>query len=245
VTPVKYHCSRGVNMRSPRKIDQLVLDQIRRADAAGKEPSAAGAPCKSMVVTISRGMGSGARIIAGKLADQLGWSLWDRNLLDAIVSDAQVSHRVVEAFDEKRRSELELLVHAAMGNHEMAGFVYGKHLGHAVRGIAKLGNAIILGRGANFILPDALSVRIDASAELRVNNMMSYEHLTKEQAENKIRHSDKERRAFLISAFGKSKVDSFHFDISLWMDRWTNDDAVRILREAIDARCTSGGRQNP
>ncbi|MFA6665674.1 MAG: hypothetical protein WCT06_03780, partial [Armatimonadota bacterium] len=76
-------------------------------------------------------------------------------------------------------------------------------------------------------------------------NMMSYEHLTKEQAENKIRHSDKERRAFLISAFGKSRVDSFHFDISLWMDRWTNDDAVRILREAIDARCTSGGRQNP
>jgi len=229
-------------MRSPRKIDQLVLDQIHRADVSGKEASA-GSPCGSMVITISRGMGSGARIVAGKLADELGWSLWDRELLDAIVSDAQVSRRVVEAFDERRRSELELLVQAAIGNHEMAGFVYGKHLSHAVRGIAKLGNAIILGRGANYILPGALCVRINASMDLRVNNMMSYEHLTKEQAETKIRRSDKERRAFLVDVFGKSRVENFHFDLELWMDRWTNDDAVRILREAIDARCLSGGRK--
>jgi hypothetical protein len=49
--------------------------------------------------------------------------------------------------------------------------------------------------------------------------MMSYEHLTKEQAETKLRHSDKERRAFLVGTFGKNRIDNFHFDIELWMDR--------------------------
>ena len=57
----------------------------------------------------------------------------------------------------------------------MSGFIYIRHLTKAVAVIAKLGNAIILGRGANFLLPEALNVRIDASDEHRIQNMMSYE----------------------------------------------------------------------
>ena len=145
-------------------------------------------------------------MIAGKLARDLGWSLWDKELLDAIAADAAVSRRVVEAFDEKTISEIELFARGALGDSDIAGFLYPRHLAHALSAIAKLGNAIILGRGANFILPHTLNVRIDASDECRIRNMMSYENYTHEQAEAKIHESDREREHFLDKVFGRDMV---------------------------------------
>ncbi|MGB9620111.1 MAG: AAA family ATPase, partial [Armatimonadota bacterium] len=192
---------------------------------------------------ISRTMGSGARIIARKLAQQLGWSLWDRELLDAIAEHAEVSKRVVEAFDEHAISEIEVFARNALGDHEMGGFLYGKHLAWAVAAVARLGNAIILGRGANFLLHEALSVRVDASLEHRIRNMMNYECLTREQAEAKLRESDRERYEFLVRMFGRARVEQAHYDIALWMDRFTTDDAVEIIKTAINAwRKTSGAQ---
>ena len=147
----------------PRYIEELVSQQVRRSEMARQKVVKSGATCAYPVVTISRGMGSGAQIIARKLAQDLGWSLWDKELLDAMAENADVSKRVVEAFDEHTISELELFARSALGDYEMGGFLHHKQLAKAVAAIGKLGNAIILGRGANFLLPKALNVRIDAS----------------------------------------------------------------------------------
>jgi cytidylate kinase len=227
----------------PRYIEELVSQQVRRSELARKIESETGKPCPNLVVAISRTMGSGARIVARKLAQELGWSLWDKELLDAIAENAEVSRHVVEAFDEKTISEIELIARSALGDYESGSFLYAKHLARAVAAVAKLGNAIILGRGANLLLPDALSVRIDASFEHRVKNMMTYENLTRQQAEAKLRASDKERREFLIRMFGKEKVDNARYDLTIWMDRFTTDDAVEIIKAAIRAWCARSDTQ--
>jgi len=182
-------------------------------------------------------MGSGARIVAAKLAHELGWSLWDRELIDEIAQNAEVSRPVVEAFDEKTISEIELFAHGMFGDHEMADFLYARHLARAVASIARLGNAIILGRGANYLLPDALNIRIDASDERRIENMMNYENLTREQAIAKLHDSDRERRHFLYTLFGRERVESTIYDLTIWMDKFTSDDAVDIIKAAVKARC--------
>ena len=220
----------------PRNIEQLVSEQVRRAEIAREQAAETGGPYTRPVVSISRGMGSGARVIAGKLAEELGWSLWDKNMLDAIAENAHVSRRVVEAFDEKTVSEIEVLVKAVFGDHETGGFVYARHLARAVAAVATLGNAIILGRGANLLLPDALSIRIDASDERRVQNMMSYESLTRDEAVAKIRKSDKERRSFLVNTFGKERVEHVCYDLTIWMDKFGTEGAVGIIKAAIAAK---------
>ncbi len=229
----------------PKYIEELVSQQIQRSELARKRESEGGQPCQNPVVTISRTMGSGARIVARKLAKDLGWSLWDKELLDAIAQDAEVSKRVVETFDEKAVSEIELFARVALGDYESGGFLYAKHLARAVAAVAQLGNAIILGRGANFLLPDALSVRIDASFERRVQNMMTYENLTRQQAEAKIRTSDKERHEFLVRMFGKERVERAHYDLSIWMDRFSTDDAVEIIKTTIQVWCARLRIQQP
>jgi len=227
----------------PKYIEELVSRQVHRSLLVRHKEAEKGKPRCGLVLAISRSMGSGARVVADMLAQDLGWSLWDRDLIDAIAQDATVSRKVVEKFDEHTISEIELLARAALGDHEMGDFLYPRHLARAVTSIGKLGNAIILGRGAFLILPDALSIRIDASFDLRVRNMMSFENLTHDQAAAKIRQSDRDRERFLESTFGKDRVHAAHYDLSIWMDRFTNDDAVRIIKAAIDARCRSmGGR---
>jgi cytidylate kinase len=221
----------------PRYIEELVSQQVRRSELARQRRLESGEICPHPVITISRRMGSGARIVAQKLACNLGWSLWDKELIDAIAEDAAVSRRVVESLDEKTLSEIEVLARTALGNREMGAFLYKKHLARSVASIAKLGNAIILGRGANFILPDALSIRIDTSDDRRILNMMSYENLAREDAEAKIRESDREREHFLESTFGKELVHAVHYDLSIWMDRFGTDDAVEIIKDAIGIWC--------
>lgn len=222
-----------------RYIEEMVGQQLKRSELARQRLAESGKPCISPVITLSRRMGSGARIVARKLAEDLGWSLWDKELMDAIAEDANVSRKVAESFDEKTYSELELFARGALGDHEMSGFIYIRHLTKAVAVIAKLGNAIILGRGANFLLPEALNVRIDASDEHRIQNMMSYEDLTREQAEIRLHESDKEREAFLIQTFGKERVRAYHYDLEIWMDKFSTDDAVRIIKTALQARCAA------
>ncbi|MCE5322009.1 cytidylate kinase-like family protein [bacterium] len=222
----------------PKYIEELVNQQVSRSELARRRLQDSGTVCHHPVITISRGMGSGARIIAEKLAHDLGWSLWDKELLDAMAEDASVSRRVVEEFDEHTKSEIELFARAALGDHEVGGFIYIKHLAHAVAAIARLGNAIILGRGANLLLPKALNIRIDASFDRRIANMMTYEDLTREQADAKIRQSDRDREHFIEKAFGREKVESAHYDLSIWMDEFTNDDAIEIIKVALKARCS-------
>ena len=217
-------------------IEEMVSRQVRRSEIARQKAVENGEAHPGPVVTISRRMGSGARIVAEKLAADLGWSLWDREVLDAMAENADVSKRVVESFDEKAMSEFEVFARSVMGDHELGGFMYMRHLARAAAAIAKLGNAIILGRGANFLLPDALNIRIDAGDKRRIENMVTYEKLTPKEAGLKIVESDRERWEFLVRAFGKERVETCHYDLTICMDHFSPADAVEIIKSAINVR---------
>ena len=220
-----------------RYIEELVSQQVQKSVMANKKERANGEKCATPIITISRRMGSGARIIAAKLSEVTGWSMWGRELLDEIAQDANVSKKVVEAFDEKTISEITLFAHAALGNTEMGNFIYAKHLTNAIVALSKLGNAVIMGRGANFLIPDALHVRIDASDEVRIQNMMKFENMDRHEAEKRLKQSDMERQLFLEKMFGKKRVQEFKYDLIINMDHFTNDDAVAIILKAMEHKC--------
>ncbi len=217
-----------------RTMEDMVTREVRRSEAARRRDVEQGLPCERSVITISRPMGTGARVVAQKLADDLGWSLWGHELIDAVAEDAHVSKRVVETFDEHAVSEIDTLTRYILGDHQTGDFVYVKHLVRAVMAIAQLGNAIILGRGAYLILPHALNVMINASFEQRVSNMMTYEHLSRRDAEDKLRTADKEQMEFLIRTYGRERVENTHHDVTIFTDSIDTDGAVEIIKTAIN-----------
>lgn len=61
---------------------------------------------KQIMISISREFGSEGRAIAEKVAKDLGLSLYDRNILDAIAQEKNIKVEHLEKFDEKPRNPI-------------------------------------------------------------------------------------------------------------------------------------------
>ncbi len=216
-----------------RQVNKSLLAQSR-CEEEGKGAAAVVPYCR--VITISRELGSGGRRVAEELANTLHLSLWDRELVERIAEDADVADHLVRHFDEHVVSEIEVLVRHLAGEPRIGGFQYKRHLARTILQIARIGNAIILGRGGNFILPHALNVRIVASRELRVHNLIQFEGLTRKEAEAAIDESDRERAEFTRRLWGRKWDDPLCYDMTLRMDEMTNADAAAIITTAFERR---------
>ncbi len=220
-------------------IVRLVDEQVYRssilreaAKSAGTEPALPHGP----TIVISRQLASGGKLVAEKLAQKLGYTLWDKNLVDAVANDAYVSRRIVEAFDEHTVSDIEQLARIFAGQPDAGGFLYKRHLARALLSISKHGDAVIVGRGANFILPDALSVRVIASEDLRVRNLVEFEGLTQDEACHRIRASDRDRAAFIKSVYGKDINEPLAYDLMAVADCFGTEGIADLVIAALGSR---------
>jgi len=224
-----------------QKIIDLVDRQVNKSLLAqsslqGEKGTAAKPLPYRRVITISRELGSGGRRVAEELANMLQLSLWDRELVERIAEDADVADHLVRHFDEHVVSEIEVLVRHLAGEPRIGGFQYKRHLARTILQIARIGNAIILGRGANFILPHALNVRIVASCEVRIHNLMQFEGMSRREAEDAIQRSDRERADFTRRLWGRKWDDPLCYDMTLRMDEMTNLDAASVIAAAFNRR---------
>jgi cytidylate kinase len=92
-------------------------------------------------------------------------------------------------------------------------FGYYKHLIHILSTIGNRGHAIIIGRGANFLFPNALKVRIICEMDERIKKVMKYEKLSRKEAIELINESDKKRRDFSKSLFLHDPTKAHHYDL--------------------------------
>lgn len=193
-------------------------------------------PKPGPVITISRQLGSGGRLVAGRLSERLSWSLWDKDLVDAIAENADVSHRIVADFDEKTISEIDILARTLAGEKEIGRFYYGHHLARVILAVARHGNAIILGRGANFLLTGALNLRIVSSEDLRIENLMKYGEMSREEALDRIQESDRERAEFVKRLYQKDIEDPLAYDLVITLDDFGIEGAVEIILTALEVK---------
>src|SRR5215468_9737039 len=115
------------------------------------------------VITIEREFGSGGGGIACKIAHQLGWKLWDRELTCEIAKRANVDESAVCMCDERMDSRLYRLAKAFWrGSYESSMPMKNSSAFDADRMIAMMkeicghiaeeGNAVIVGRGSPWFL---------------------------------------------------------------------------------------------
>jgi cytidylate kinase len=97
--------------------------------------------------------------------------------------------------------------------------------------LARLGSAVILGRGGNMLfrsLPYALHVRVIASQEKRVCNLVERGY-KREAAVMVMKKSDHERESFIRFAFQRDWDNPELYDIVLNMDKLTVDTAADMV----------------
>jgi len=141
---------------------------------------------KVRVVTIDREFASGGAVIAKRLAERLGWTLWDQRLTDEIARLARCERSEV-AQREERRDPLyyRLLKSFLLGSFEgslnvprlnlVDSDVIVRHTKRIIESAAEAGDCVIVGRGAAYFLadrPDTFHVFIYAPYEEKVKRLI-------------------------------------------------------------------------
>ncbi len=218
----------------PRSLDKMIEEQIKRWQVDQKKKYKK--PIRP-VITMSTLPVSGAHQIADRLAQDLQIDYFDDEIVEDIASSASVSRRIVESLDEQDRSIFNDWL-SALGQDYMSSYEYLEHLTKVVSAIGAHGYALIIGRGASFILPQAVCLRVLITAPLdkRVNNAQRWFKVTEKEARRDIMKIESDRRAFIRKYFHTDLLDPNNYDLVINTENFEIDTAVKIVKEAYNSR---------
>jgi len=213
-----------------RLVDQRVTESLVRLRSIEEWQKRERKPVVLPIVTISRQMG------AGGLEAGPPWRLWDQQIIDAIANHAEVRREMVQSLDEHAQSAIDTVIKSLLGVGGIETPSYRRHLAEVLLTIERAGFAVILGRGANFLLPRALNVRLKASLPVRIQRVMAQMNLTREQAKRAIQDSDNERAAFVKQTFGRQIDEEGAYSLIIYTDDLSPSGTAHIIHAAVFAK---------
>lgn len=189
------------------------------------------------VITMSRLPGAMGSDLAHKLASDLQIDLYDHEIVEEIARNANVSQKIVESLDEQDRSVLDEWI-SSLGEYHMWAYDYLTQLTRVICALGTHGHSIIIGRGASYILPKEVSLRVlvVAPLEVRVGNVMLKYRLSEKDARRNIMRSEAERRAFIRKYFQADLTEPTNYDLVVNTENTEIDIAARIIKEVFNSR---------
>ncbi|MBC2711845.1 MAG: cytidylate kinase-like family protein [Desulfosarcina sp.] len=216
-----------------KSINQLIEEQVRRWEILRKEKREE----KTLpVITLSREPGSGGKLVAKAVADRLDLELFHQEIINAMAENADTSTRVIRTLDEIGVSMIEDWVSAAISERHLWPDMVSRSLMQVIGTIGRHGKAIIVGRGANFVLPpeNRFRVRIIAPLKLRVNRVAETHGVPKKEAKLRVLRTESDRQAFVRKYFHSDIRDPANYDMILNTGTLSVESAAAAICSAID-----------
>lgn len=217
---------------SPRPIEKLVEDNIVRWKL---NPVHEKALRRLPVVAISRQCGSLGEQVARRLAEGLGMNLYGDELIGLIAETNHVSEGVVRTLDEKGVTFMDDMLAALNEKYSMMSNAYFDVLARAVAAIDRRGNAVILGRGAAYMIHGRgdLKIRFTAPVNIRIKNTMRELNLSEDEAKQRLITIDADRARFVNHYFRVDAEDVRHFDLVVNNESLDLEASVEIVKAAL------------
>jgi len=183
------------------------------------------------VITVCTEPGSGGRLIADEVANRLNFKLFDKNILVAMANTAAVESQSLETIEQERPSGVQDFITSLVDKNYVYTGDYVSFLKQQVEIIGKLGRSVIVGRGANFILPpkDRFSVRVMAPLDTRIRNVSFKNSVPLAEAKKRIRTREQRRKTFIRETFHEDIADIIHYDLIINTARMDLDTAVESI----------------
>lgn len=220
-----------------RSIEQLVDDQVKKWSFDRKEPAVESRSIK--MITVSRDPGSGGKLVAKGIAECLNFDLFHQEVIHEMAQSAKVSSRVLESLDEKGLSMLDDWISAVVHKGHLWPDEYLQHLLKVIGTIGKHGNAVLVGRGANFVLPNesTFRLRVIAPQDFRAQKVAEEFDIAIKDAKRRILKTESDRRAFIRKYFHADIEDPKLYDLVI-------NTGTLSIKEAIDGVCHILNRRN-
>ncbi len=202
---------------------------------------------RKILITIGRQTGAGGRSVGRALAERLGISYYDKELLDRAAKESGFAPEVIERHDEKpTHSFLYSLVMDGHGLGFPAG--YGSvPLDHqiflaefnTIKKIAEEESCVIVGRCADYALeenPDLLTVFLYADEDDKIACMMKESGLSETKTRELIMKQDHMRANYYNYFSSKKWGNSNTYDLCINTSTFGYEGTVDIIMKAIENR---------
>ena len=203
------------------------------------------------VITIARQFGAGGKTLGTRVAESLGYTLIDEQIVEMVALEADVAPELVDSIAQETGHEgiVQRLIrrfgpfskgYVETAMEERPGYVNGDlyiALLHKVIPIfAEQGNVVIIGRGGQYILaerPDTFHFLMIANIENRIKFMMEHYNIDRKNAQLVIEKQNK-RRINLYLNFGRTDYEQpEHYHMVLNMNFVRLDDAVQLVCQLV------------
>lgn len=199
------------------------------------------------IVTISREYGAGGSSVAGIVAAELGAEVVDKKLIEEVANRLSIRPSDVEAESERARSLLERLVRSFSALEPGMGMGWAppypdplydprkeiiELTEQIIREVAGSGNAVIVGRGAGFVLadrPGVFRVFLRAPEAVRVKTLMARLGLPEAETRRKMHETDSNRAAYVKQLYGRDWCDPDEYDLVVNTGRVAYKTAAQMI----------------
>lgn len=189
-----------------------------------------------MIITISRQSATNGLLVAQLVAQRLGYHIYDSELVDEIARRSQIDPCILQRFDEMPINPVASILWEWRSS--ICPESYRRYVRETMRAVAREGNAIVVGRGGNFILhgPDFLHVRLVAPLDLRIAMYCAGEHVTEAEARKWIKNQDERRAEYIRKYYNHSIDDPVCYDLSINLAGVTLEGAADIIVDTCRTR---------
>ena len=222
-------------------IDQFVKQQVKKWEdqfTGKKDKDVPQIP----VITVAMEPGSGGSIIAQRIAERLKFDYFHRDIVEKIAKTAKIRSKVVNSLEKERLTGVKDFISSLVEEQYIHPDTYLRHLLPVISTIAKHGRAVIVGRGANFILPaeDIFSVRVIAPLKKRIREVALTHGAPVEEVKRRVIQRESRRKAFVRHSFNADISNPIHYDLLINTGKMSIESAVEAVIGAVRARQGDG-----
>ncbi len=204
-------------------------------DRAAREVS--GVSARFQNICISREAGAGAGLIARMIGRRLGWKVYDEELIEAIAHRMGVSLDEVRTLDELAPSVVQDWLLPLREEYYAPQEAYLDHLAKLIEAIGRAGESILVGRGANYLLPRESTLTIRVVAPMRARSIRLAERMgvSVRTARRAARDLDRRRLQFDRTMHRARSNDPHNFDLVIDSEGLGLEIAAEVIARAVEA----------
>lgn len=202
------------------------------------------------VLTISRQFGAGGITLGKMVSEKLGYHFYDEEIIQLVAKKAKVSKHWVESMEKEAGGKFQRLISGLVSKSlierildDQRGYIdediYVDLLHTVIRKIADEGEAVIIGRGSQYILKDhkdASHVLLVADKEHRIKFIEERYKLSTDKA-TRVVSTEEKKRTVLYRKFGKEDYDQpAHYHMVLNMNKTDLQTAVKLMCRLVTSK---------
>ncbi len=188
-------------------------------------------------VCISREAGAGGGTIGRIVGRRLGWGVYDHEILETIAKRMELTTDEVRTYDELAPSVVQDWILPLREEHYAPQEAYLDHLAKLVQSIGRAGNSVIVGRGANYLLPreQILSVRVIAPLKARSFRLSERMGVSVRTARRAAQELDRRRLQFDRTMHRANSADPHNYDLVLDSNSLGLEISAEVIFRAVKA----------